>query len=232
MSLCLITYNMGLSLSATFHTSTAEKNFTQMNEIYHEVYLWVNAAPLLVNIMLAAWGENAKNRTQNFVREEFHLCQPFVTFTDPPSLFQAKMECLVRILLWSSVLTWTRVSSQSGRGKEVFFVNLEEGFFGCQVNETAEVLQIFKINKLCDGVSDCFRGSDENSKELKCSSKWKHFPSHSKSKLAKTSDFPAKPWESGFWCVLPLCAMFSKEIEDFWHKLLPFRRKLQFSEIL
>ena len=32
-----------------------------------------------------------------------------------------------------------------GRGKEVFFVNLEEGFFGCQVNETAEVLQIFKI---------------------------------------------------------------------------------------
>ena len=83
------------------------------------------------------------------------------------------MECLVRILLWSSVLTWTRVSSQfaTGRGKEVFFVNLEEGFFGCQVNETAEVLQIFKINKLCDGVSDCFRGSDENSKELKCSSK-------------------------------------------------------------
>ena len=88
-------------------------------------------------------------------------------------LFQAKMECLVRILLWSSVLTWTRVNSQfsGGRGKEVFFVNLEEGFFGCQVNETAEVLQIFKINKLCDGVSDCFRGSDENSKELKCSSK-------------------------------------------------------------
>ena len=81
------------------------------------------------------------------------------------------MECLVRILLWSSVLTWTRVSSQFSRGKEVFFVNLEEGFFGCQVNETAEVLQIFKINKLCDGVSDCFRGSDENSKELKCSSK-------------------------------------------------------------
>ena len=224
---------MGLSLSATFHTSTAEKNFAQMNEIYHEVYLWVNAAPLLVNIMLAAcWGENAKNRTQNFVREEFHLCQPFVTFTDHPSLFQAKMECLVRILLWSSVLTWTRVSSQGGRGKEVFFVNLEEGFFGCQVNETAEVLQIFKINKLCDGVSDCFRGSDENSKELKCSSKWKHFASQSKSKLAKTSDFLAKPWESGFWCVLPLCTMFCKEIEDFWHKMLPFRRKLQFSEIL
>merc|ERR1712008_507677 len=81
----------------------------------------------------------------------------------------ARMECLVRILLWSSVcVTWTTVNAQfSQRNKEVFFVNLEEGFFGCQVNETADVLQIF--NKLCDGVSDCYRGSDENSKELKCS---------------------------------------------------------------
>ena len=99
------------------------------------------------------------------------------------------MECLVRILLWSSVLTWTRVNSQfsGGRGKEVFFVNLEEGFFGCQVNETAEVLQIFKINKLCDGVSDCFRGSDENSKELKCSSKWKVSVASVKSQSAQKS---------------------------------------------
>ena len=105
----------------------------------------------------------------------FHFCNLFNQTLIIPLWFQAKMECLVRILLWSSVLTWTRVSSQfsAARGKEVFFVNLEEGFFGCQVNETAEVLQIFKINKLCDGVSDCFRGSDENSKELKCSSKWK-----------------------------------------------------------
>ena len=84
------------------------------------------------------------------------------------------MECLVRILLWSLVcVTWTTVNAQfPQRNKEVFFVNLEEGFFGCQVNETADVLQIFKINKLCDGVSDCYRGSDENSKELKCSSKY------------------------------------------------------------
>ena len=84
------------------------------------------------------------------------------------------MECLVRILLlWATVLSWTKVNGQfSGRTREVFFVNLEEGFFGCQVNETADVLQIFKIKKMCDGVSDCFRGSDENSKDLKCSSKW------------------------------------------------------------
>ena len=85
------------------------------------------------------------------------------------------MECLVRILLWSAlVTTWTthaQFLSKFSR-KEIFFVNLEEGFFGCQVNETLEVLQIFKIEKLCDGTSDCYLGSDENQKELKCSSKY------------------------------------------------------------
>ena len=61
-------------------------------------------------------------------------------------------------------------------------MNLEEGYFGCQVNETLEVLQIFKIEKLCDGTSDCYLGSDENQKELKCSSKYQfhfHFPNNS-----------------------------------------------------
>ena len=130
------------------------------------------------------------------------------------------MECLVRILLWSSVLTWTRVSSQfaPGRGKEVFFVNLEEGFFGCQVNETAEVLQIFKINKLCDGVSDCFRGSDENSKELKCSSKWKKIPGLSKVKARKKGPgLPCKALGKRF----PMCVAVScKEIGPFRRKML------------
>ena len=91
------------------------------------------------------------------------------------------MECLVRILLWSSlVTTWTSNHFTLAQShfptkfskKEVFFVNLEEGYFGCQVNETLEVLQIFKIEKLCDGTSDCYLGSDENQKELKCSSKY------------------------------------------------------------
>ena len=87
------------------------------------------------------------------------------------------MECLVKILLWSTlVTTWThaQLSSKFSK-KEVFFVNLEEGFFGCQVNETLEVLQIFKIEKLCDGISDCYLGSDENQKELKCSSKYLYY---------------------------------------------------------
>ena len=89
------------------------------------------------------------------------------------------MECLVKILLWSALVTWTTnrilVNAQfrsKFSKKEVFFVNLEEGFFGCQVNETLEVLQIFKIEKLCDGTSDCYLGSDENQKELKCSSEY------------------------------------------------------------
>ena len=84
------------------------------------------------------------------------------------------MECLVKILLWSAIVIWTTKAQFLSKfsKKEVFFVNLEEGFFGCQVNETTEVLQIFKVEKLCDGKSDCYLGSDENQKELKCSSKY------------------------------------------------------------
>ena len=81
----------------------------------------------------------------------------------------------MRILLWAAlVTTWTTHAQFLSKfsKKEIFFVNLEEGFFGCQVNETLEVLQIFKIEKLCDGTSDCYLGSDENQKELKCSSKY------------------------------------------------------------
>lgn len=59
-----------------------------------------------------------------------------------------------------------------GLTKEVFFVNLEYGYFGCQINETTDYLQIYELSKLCDGVSDCFMGSDELRKELKCSSKY------------------------------------------------------------
>ena len=69
------------------------------------------------------------------------------------------------------LLLRTSISLAQFQNSEVFFVNLEEGYFGCQVNQSAEFLQIFKISKLCDGTSDCYRGSDENRKELKCSSK-------------------------------------------------------------
>ena len=214
-----------------------------MNGIYYVARIqkkevWVNAsvAPLLLfNIMLAAtYRENAKNLPKICDRKipssdncvpRFHFCNLSIKHWSS-LLFQAKMECLVRILLWSSVLTWTRVSSQfSGRGKEVFFVNLEEGFFGCQVNETAEVLQIFKINKLCDGVSDCFRGSDENSKELKCSSKWKVSVASVKSQSAQKVRLPCKALGKRFpMCVAPVCSVVRRNW-GFWTEILPLGGK-------
>lgn len=53
---------------------------------------------------------------------------------------------------------------------EVFFLNLEDGYFGCQVNESTDYLQLYELSKLCDGNQDCFLGSDELNKELKCTS--------------------------------------------------------------
>jgi hypothetical protein len=54
------------------------------------------------------------------------------------------------------------------RSSEVFFLHLDDGYFGCQVNESTDVLQLYDISKLCDGISDCFLGSDENRAKLKC----------------------------------------------------------------
>ena len=53
--------------------------------------------------------------------------------------------------------------------QEIFLLNLEDGYFGCQVNESQDVLQLFELSKLCDGVPQCFRGSDELHEKLKCS---------------------------------------------------------------
>ena len=52
--------------------------------------------------------------------------------------------------------------------REIFVLNLEDGYFGCQVNDSTDFLQLFELSKLCDGSPQCFRGSDELSIHLKC----------------------------------------------------------------
>lgn len=59
-----------------------------------------------------------------------------------------------------------------GLKHEVFFLNLEDGYFGCQVNESTDYLQLYELSKLCDGTSDCYMGSDELRNKLKCTSKY------------------------------------------------------------
>lgn len=69
-----------------------------------------------------------------------------------------------------------QVHAQGGIGfgirKEIFFLNLEDGYFGCQVNESTDVLQLYEISRICDGTPDCYRGSDELRRELKCTSEY------------------------------------------------------------
>ena len=62
-------------------------------------------------------------------------------------------------------------SSVAQKSSEVFFLHLEEGYFGCQVNESTDVLQLYDVSKLCNGASECYLGSDENRAKLKCTSK-------------------------------------------------------------
>lgn len=59
----------------------------------------------------------------------------------------------------------------------MFFLNLEDGYFGCQVNESTEVLQLLELSKLCDDHVDCYQGTDEQRDRLKCTGKFS-FLSH------------------------------------------------------
>lgn len=40
------------------------------------------------------------------------------------------------------------------------------------MNESTDVLQLYELSRLCDGTPDCYRGSDELRRELKCTSKY------------------------------------------------------------
>lgn len=52
--------------------------------------------------------------------------------------------------------------------QEIFLLNLEDGYFGCQVNESQDFLQLFELSRLCDGQAQCYRGTDEIVSQLKC----------------------------------------------------------------
>ena len=51
--------------------------------------------------------------------------------------------------------------------EELFWLNLEEGYFACQLNQSENFLKIFKLSRLCDGKGDCYQGSDELTDELR-----------------------------------------------------------------
>lgn len=72
--------------------------------------------------------------------------------------------------------------------REIFLLNLEDGYFGCQVNESTDFLQLFELSKLCDGQPQCFLGSDELSLELKCTDRSEFLIGFSSSKVA-TQEF-------------------------------------------
>lgn len=55
--------------------------------------------------------------------------------------------------------------------QEIFLLNLEDGYFGCQVNKSQDFLQLFELSRLCDGTNECFLGSDELPSRLKCNSR-------------------------------------------------------------
>lgn len=59
----------------------------------------------------------------------------------------------------------TRVLPISGQ----FWLNVDDGYFACQVNSTETFVKVFKISRLCDGLPDCFQGADELKDFLNCS---------------------------------------------------------------
>lgn len=77
---------------------------------------------------------------------------------------------LIKSILLQALSQFSSRKNLFGNRHEVFFLNLEDGYFGCQVNESVEFLQIYELSRLCDGLQDCYMGSDELRKELKCSS--------------------------------------------------------------
>ena len=90
-----------------------------------------------------------------------------------PLCFELKLYVVIISLYKFKVLSqFSSRQNLFGNKRETFFLNLEDGYFGCQVNESAEFLQIYDISRLCDDFVDCFLASDENKGKLKCTGKY------------------------------------------------------------
>ncbi|EFN69661.1 hypothetical protein EAG_11998 [Camponotus floridanus] len=91
---------------------------------------------------------------------------------DRCSISVAKMKHLWPLLAWIFLVSYPTAESRNGLGhglrREVFFLNLEDGYFGCQVNESTDILQLLELSKLCDHRTDCYQGADEQRNKLKC----------------------------------------------------------------
>ncbi|XP_046144187.1 uncharacterized protein LOC123988379 [Osmia bicornis bicornis] len=87
----------------------------------------------------------------------------------------AKMKHLRPLVVWILLFLCPAESLRGvghGLRREVFFLNLEDGYFGCQVNESTDVLQLLQLSKLCDEHVDCYQGTDEQRDRLKCTGKF------------------------------------------------------------
>lgn len=109
------------------------------------------------------------------------LClELYLTFTlhspDTYLCVAAPLLSIAKLVLCLGLASWLPTCHTQYRPKwpspylqrEIFLLNLEDGYFGCQVNESTDFLQLFELSKLCDGTPQCFLGSDELSLELKC----------------------------------------------------------------
>lgn len=65
--------------------------------------------------------------------------------------------------------------------QEIFLLNLEDGYFGCQVNSSQDFLQLFELSRLCDGQAQCYLGTDELETPLKCKNR-SHCGTHTNSR--------------------------------------------------
>ena len=69
----------------------------------------------------------------------------------------------------SSSSSYPIILPKMKNSREVFVVNFELGFFACQLNASSDFLEVYSLSRLCDGIPDCFGGTDENRDYVPCS---------------------------------------------------------------